>query len=390
MDAMDSMRGADALAQRYKRATKDLSILRVVQPADTATHRKTFLDGWRNGTATSPSFTYKEIPDGSLAELRMFCAEMRASGDPEDLWHGLIIEQAHRFLDRYEACASHDAVRITGVTTDENGAPSQEAVEDALEILHAQRHLPATGIGDQYVQLIAADKVATVLAAVLERQGLDDWEVRIKHDMAAQLSVDASTHGVNVNPGVLLSEDEIVRLIVHEIGTHVFRSVNASLGPTVLTLALSGHTATEEGLAIWNEGLGVPGRAPARRTAVRVLAVDAALRGSFVDVVHALEPFVSLDDAFSTAVRVKRGLIDTSVPGCFAKDHVYLSGFRAVEKHLSEHPEEHALLMAAKWPLGYLHLLRGTGLVEFLGDRLRQPNREFTAETRDAVRQVLA
>lgn len=67
--------------------------------------------------------------------------------------------------------------------------------------------------------------------------------------------------------------------------------------------------------------------------ALRVLAIDAALRLSFYDTYQQLLPYVTKGAAYNITQRVKRGLEDTAQPGGYTKDFVYLSGRQAVREY---------------------------------------------------------
>ncbi|MFD3538988.1 tyrosine/phenylalanine carboxypeptidase domain-containing protein [Streptomyces sp. NPDC058662] len=386
---IDRMRRADSAAGRYKAATAGLSLLAVVLPDDLEGHRERFLRAAGRGVPDSPRFTYREADGSASRALREIVAEGAAHDDP---WHRLIAEEAARHLDRYLACASHDGARITEATTRENGAPDEALLADALAVLEGASERPdprpdqeRAHSPEEEEPVLNAAAAASAITAVLARERLTDWTVRLKPGAAARMSVSTADRSVRIRPDIRLSRDELVRLVVHEIGTHVFRWVNAVRGARILGLQLSGHTATEEGFAVWNEQRAANGGALDRRFALRVVAVDAALRGSFTDVVEALAPYASVVTAFDVAVRVKRGLVDTSEPGGFVKDHVYLAGFRMLGRHLSARPDDHDLLMSSKWPLHRLELLRDAGVLDHLGDDLRRPDEEFVARVRTVV-----
>lgn len=187
---------------------------------------------------------------------------------------------------------------------------------------------------------------------------------------------------INLRADLLLSAEELVRLTVHEIGTHVFRSVNTRRGPQILHLRLPGHTATEEGLAVWHERTLAGASTTDPRFALRVIAVHRAITGSFTDVVADLLPYTDLHTAFEVAVRVKRGLIDTAAPGGYCKDHAYLAGYHTVRDHLELSPDDYPTLMSAKWPLRWVQHLTSAGLPKALPGRLLLPDTDLTERVR--------
>lgn len=381
--SIDSMRGADSAARRLEAALHQTSLLKAVLPSDVESHRERFIRDMRQGRLRSPVFTYPEADTARFRPLQEITEECVSRGDPLSQ---LVAEEALRHLNRFQACILHDANRITQATSEENGVPDAALLTEAVKLLSTgqARHRP------EQKRELTAEYVLSAVEQTLRAEGLTEWKARINSKMAARMSVTSGNRSVNIRADLRLAEDELVALITHEVGTHVFRWVNACRVARVLSVRLSGATGTEEGLAVWNEQRAVAGNTLDPRFALRVVAVDAALRGSFVDVVHALLPYTSVGDAFDVATRVKRGLVDTAEPGGFIKDHVYMAGYRMVREHLDQNPDEHDLLMATKWPLHRLAVLRDADVVSAIGDDIRRPDRHFVERTQAVVRELRA
>lgn len=349
-----AVRRTDDLAERFAAATGELSVLELILPQDLAKHRDAFLEGWRAGKPQDPVFEYADVPAaGPLAELAEVAAEAGKHSDP---WHRLLAEESADFLDRYQAYAKHEPELLTEVSGREHGTPDDALLDDALATL---ANTSATALEASKLE---CSRIEQVLTAIVEGEELDGWSVRVLPNMAAGLSVFAPAREIRVRADTRLTVGQLVGLAAHEIGTHVFRWDNALRGARLLSLQLTGHAQTEEGLAVWNELRAVPGAGPDRRFALRVVGTRAALTGGFTDTVRALTPHTEVRWAFDIAARLKRGMTDTAAPGAFLKDHVYLAGLRQVERHLAAEPEDYALLMACKWPLHRLPLLREAGL----------------------------
>ncbi len=339
----------EQLAVRLAELSRRTPTTELVAPIDLDGQRDRFLSAWARGERANPTFTYApaEIPTlGDLAALR---DEAAAVDSP---WHRLIADEAGHEIDKAEAYVSRDPQQLTSLMVDVNGVPSAELLATAHRVLAAEPP------GSAEPPTIGAEHVASTMRAVLQETGLSDWSVLVV-PMAARMSVRGSHREVRVREAATFTPAELVRLAVHEIGTHVFRAANAANGATLLRRPVKGSALTEEGLASWHEStLGVSDFWVTRRHAARAVAADTALRGSFVDVVAALEPYVDLAEAFDIAVRAKRGLVDTGAPGGFIKDHVYLAGHERVSTYLSSHPSDYDLLMSTKWPLERLDLVR--------------------------------
>ncbi|MER6957924.1 MULTISPECIES: tyrosine/phenylalanine carboxypeptidase domain-containing protein [unclassified Streptomyces] len=379
--SIESMRGADVPARLFEAALNQTSLLKAVLPNDIESQRERFVRDVRQGSPRSPVFTYPETDTARVEPLRQIVDAYGAHDEP---LIRLIADEASKHLARFQACVSHEADRMTQALADENGVPDEELLAEALEILRERKERTPP----EEERIFSAADVLKAVEKTLAAEGLTDWKPQIHPEMAARMSVRSGNRSVNIRADLRLGENELVGLVTHEIGTHVFRWENARRVADVLCVRLSGATATEEGLAVWNEQRATGGKSLDPRFALRVVAVHTALRGSFVDVVHALLPFVPVEAAFDVATRVKRGLVDTAEPGGFVKDHVYLAGYRMVREHLDRNPDEHDLLMAGKWPLNRLSLLRDADVVSELGDDIRRPDERFIERTRDLVRHI--
>lgn len=159
------------------------------------------------------------------------------------------------------------------------------------------------------------------------------WNVKEK-DMVAGAAVSTKYKTLMINNNKDFSENDVKRLIVHEIGTHVTRFENAKKQKyKMFRFGFPGYLETEEGLAAYNEyRCGLLSPKILRAYAGRVLANHMSLTGSFCTVYNNLLDYFPKNDAWTLTLRSKRGLVDTSKPGGFTKDHLYLKGFLKVKQ----------------------------------------------------------
>lgn len=211
--------------------------------------------------------------------------------------------------------------------------PSQELVAQAYEVLKLE--------AEKEENNISAKKVLKEMEKVVKGLGLKDWKVGYKN-MTANAAVISSKKAVYVKKKAKFSKDFLKRIVVHEIGTHVFRSLNGEKQPyKIFFTGLPNYLGTEEGLAVNIEEMHGCLRANTLRTyAGRVLAVNLSLQKGFRDVFNDLNKLFNDDFAWKLTLRAKRGLIDTSKPGAYTKDYLYLDGYYKVKKFLEENKEE--------------------------------------------------
>jgi hypothetical protein len=180
----------------------------------------------------------------------------------------------------------------------------------------------------------ASDQVRLVNSR-LRQYNLLDWRVEVRTNISAT-NTDPANRVVNLRADLTYSMEEMKRLVVHEVDTHVLRAVNGYAQPYRIFAvgAVPSYLMTEEGLAVVNEErMGYIDSLRTRVFAARVLAALSAHTQPFSTVYGELREYgFGHADAYTTTRRVKRGLADTSSPGGYIKDHAYLWGRVLVEE----------------------------------------------------------
>ncbi|XP_034049725.1 uncharacterized protein KIAA0895-like [Thalassophryne amazonica] len=127
-------------------------------------------------------------------------------------------------------------------------------------------------------------------------------------------------------------------MLRHEIGTHYLRGVNNNLQPWSNTegrkqFDLKPANPTEEGLASLHSVL-LRKQPYLWRAALLYYTVYHATVMSFSQLFRHIARFVQDPDVrWEYCLRAKRGQTDTSQPGCFSKDQVYLDGILRILRH---------------------------------------------------------
>jgi uncharacterized protein (TIGR02421 family) len=137
-----------------------------------------------------------------------------------------------------------------------------------------------------------------------------------------------SSRNLYISTATAMPAHRVVPLLHHEVGVHLLTFVNGSKqGLAIFKRGLAGYEGVQEGLGVFAEwAVGGLTRGRLRLLAARVVAVDAMTDGaSFIEVFRGLrrEHGFSSQAAFLITARVFRG-------GGFAKDAIYLRGFKSV------------------------------------------------------------
>ena len=195
---------------------------------------------------------------------------------------------------------------------------------------------PAVRAPDDSV--VPIEQAAQTFRNVLAERGLHRWTVRQDPVMSARVVVDAPRAEVRLNPRATISETDLRALVAHELDVHVARAEAGRRQPLRLFgNGLAGSLATEEGLALHAEAAvaGLPAGA-ADRLALLAAAARRAREQGFTGLYRGLEPLIGANGAWTTCLRLKRGLADPESPGAYAKDRVYWIGWCTVTRWIQQ------------------------------------------------------
>ncbi|XP_017577028.2 uncharacterized protein KIAA0895 isoform X1 [Pygocentrus nattereri] len=189
--------------------------------------------------------------------------------------------------------------------------------------------------------LLTKSRIWSHVKKYMEKEGCvgEQIVVHLTDDLLSRASMTV----VNGRPTLTINistarEQWLEGMLRHEIGTHYFRGINNSQQPWSSgagrkKLGLRPLNPTEEGLASIHSVLFR--RDPTLwRAALLYYTVYQAGHMSFCQLFRDLGRFVhDPNTRWDYCVRAKRGQTDTSQPGCFSKDQVYLDGILKILRH---------------------------------------------------------
>lgn len=189
------------------------------------------------------------------------------------------------------------------------------------------------GSHDEYLEqtrekILSRDEVERIIKEYLSREGLEKTvTVKFSKDAVARTSMYMNT--LTVREPVTYSENGLIGMLNHDVGTHLFRSINDRrqiwYGKRE-EFHSSPYLLTEEGLAVLHAYLPKPDTL-LRRQALYYFSVWYANSHSFSELNQKLKRYVpDRERRWEFCLRAKRGIKDTSQPGAFSKDQTYLAG----------------------------------------------------------------
>ncbi len=221
---------------------------------------------------------------------------------------------------------------FTNASIDLYGKPSPELVEEAKAFLKQAEGNYSLPKGN-----IEVEEAKVTMDKVFETYGLENWKVKIKETMVSD-AIAGKNNRLFLRKGAQFTEGRIENLIIHEIETHILTAENGKAQDYELfNRGLANYLETQEGLAIYNIVSQKQEEQKNLYIAISlVVAVDLALKHSFVEVFEAMLDYkIPPERAWRTALKVKRGLEDTSEPGAFTKDFLYFKGYKQIQEFVA-------------------------------------------------------
>jgi len=240
----------------------------------------------------------------------------------------LLNQKRYELLKRLSMYESVGTKLFTQRSIDLYGKPDKELVKKAKKFLKLNKE-------DTSREFNTISSVKKFIDSLL-KFGYN-WKV-VEKDMCVGARFDSVSKTLFINKNRKFTENDLRRLIIHEIGTHIARAENGKKQKyRLFAIGFPNYLITEEGLAVYNEEkAGLLTNDVLKNYAGRVIAVDLSLKNSFSTVYNELLEFFDRNEAFNLCLRAKRGISNTSKPGAYTKDYLYLKGKYIIENFVKK------------------------------------------------------
>lgn len=326
-------------------AYKKVDMYKFLTPTNLNEENEKFLENFEKGIEYNPIYNY-EIDSNKneykfiLNKISKYKDELNRFDKNIDEVFQILIKREIHLLEELE-----DMINLSnniGIS-DENidfyskkiyGKPSEELINKAKNILEND----SISIDEK---IFNASDCRRLFENILNEFNLN-WNVKLNEVQSSKISVSSEEKLISINGKRKFSENDLKRLAVHEIGTHVLRAEN---GSKQIYKMFSIHTGKilpiEEGLATVNEEqYDLLDKKTFRIYAGRVLAINESANKSFFEVFKMMLKYFDKEDALYIISRIKRGIINTKNTNVFVKDYVYLDGYYKVKKYLEKNDKE--------------------------------------------------
>ncbi len=309
-------------------ADEELMLLKYLKPVNLPEERLRL----ESDRGYSPHFLYPPLPS-DLDETERRLIALQTDDSPLGILLGKKKRELLMRLTLFRARG--DAEKFTQASQALFGAPRLEIHTAATRFL---KERTACDLPPPEKDMLTAEQAAERFEAELSRYGLHDWQVVVRAALVANCAV--GWKRLFVRQGATFSAEHVESLIAHEIETHILTAENGSHQPfDLFRRGFANYLDTQEGLATYNQNRHLsPFHEKRYAPAQGVLAIAYALEHSFTDTRRHLEEDLGYTPAkaLTKVVELKRGLADTSEPGCFTKGLVYYRGLRAIEQFVAQ------------------------------------------------------
>ena len=305
--------------RKLDRVARSFDFLLSVSPINTARAFDRFI---AEGEGKPPRFHYRPLTiDPDVAKRELYAIDLRQLEDP--LLERLLGEKRHELDAQLTMIGTRNTPAFRSASMFSYGAVKSETLADAGAILAFKGKQPPRGPS------LGSSEVAQAASALCARYREVDAafapDIQVRDDVAGLM---VSGKQLFVGRDTVVPANRLPALLAHEVSIHLLTHFNgAAQGLAIFRSGLAGYEGIQEGLGVFAEwATGGLTRTRLRLLAARVVAVEAMERGAtFLDVYRLLnrDHGFSKHGAFGISARVFRS-------GGFAKDAIYLEGFRAV------------------------------------------------------------
>jgi uncharacterized protein (TIGR02421 family) len=310
--ALDADRKLDSIARSF-------DYLLSLSPINTQEAMARF---FAQGCEKPPKFRYRPLTvDPDIAKRELYEIDLSLLEDP--LLERLLSEKRREIDYQLTLLATRNTPGFRPASMLLYGAVSPQLLSDAHAILASVQRGSARG------GTIGANEVASAARELVDRyRSVDERfeaKIEVRDDVAGLL---VSGDRLMISSATSMAQGRLDALLAHEVSVHLLTYFNgATQGLTIFRTGLAQYEGIQEGLGVFAEwAVGGLTSARLRLLAGRVVAVEAMIDGAdFIQVYRRLTSDLGFNkkSAFDTTARVFRS-------GGFAKDAIYLKGFREV------------------------------------------------------------
>ncbi len=307
-----------------------IKLLYHLKPLNLAVEREKFFKDKKY----NPEFTYPDLkfdPYALKADLKKI--------EVDDSGYGrLFKEKKDEILKKINLLEKRGTADFMQCSKDLYGYPTKKIQADAKREFKELAKLANACLDDEGDGALSSDDAVKKFNKVFKKYRID-WKAKTKEDLVSRC-IAGKKNALFVRKDALFNESRMKALIAHEIETHILSAENGKRQPyMVFNRGTARYLETQEGLAIYNTNKILEDDPDFFNVVPHaiVLATEVGAGGSFRKIYSFVKDLgFSEEKSFRIALKLKRGLEDTSQPGVFTKDYIYYKGYKDIQKFVED------------------------------------------------------
>ena len=318
------LKAALKVDEKLDRIAASYDFLLSVSPINTTAALEKFI---ADGERVPPEFRYRPLTvDPDDVKRRLYRLDFARLEDP--LLERLFSDKRHEIDAQLTMLATRNTPSFRSASLFLYGSVPATLLDEARRILNLSKARPATRSHVGAFEVAA--RARELIASYNRPDAHFNAGVEVRDDVSGLM---VTRNKLLIGSATSMQAARLDALLAHEVSTHLLTFVNGGAqGLSIFRTGLAKYEGIQEGLGVFAEwavgGLSV---VRMRTIAARVIAVDAMQRGAdFMETYRLLRKDFgfSVAGAFGLATRVHRS-------GGFAKDAIYLDGFRAIVDYVT-------------------------------------------------------
>jgi len=307
--------------------SKQISIISNIRPINLDPEKKKF----KNDTDYNPRFEYNPISiDTDRVYNRLLLLHPDTSSKVGQLFADKIEEMKKEIL-LLEAIREDNKFPLRSRNL--YGMPDDKIFAEALNII---KTITPPQL-DKNEKILKQAEIEEILRERLKGIGFEG-KIEFTHEGPNKASVEKSGDLIRINADYKFTNKKLIGTMAHEIDVHLYRAIKgAGKQLKIFSYGTAGYIEIEEGLAVWNKAKVLGSQQPVRNAAIMYVSAYMNNFSSFNKTYKYLCGLgISPRNAFSYALRSKRGISNTETAGAFLKDLLYFSGYLKVNSMTGE------------------------------------------------------
>ncbi|MFA5747980.1 MAG: tyrosine/phenylalanine carboxypeptidase domain-containing protein [Candidatus Absconditabacterales bacterium] len=294
----------------------------------------------------NPQFKYKWPTEERLDENKLQLDQIyeKLKGDTiKSDFKKLFVEKVDELYDRLnliKACKKQDFDNILKYNINIFGNFDNELLKTAKEKIFSNINQDKEILG----KILSLEEIQKAIEIHLLNKGIYGVDVVSNYTNLSRISITMGKKiKINIGKGAIFREKSLESVLAHEIDTHLIRYINGmKSGWEIFKSGTGYYLQDEEGLAIRNSKKETPENYEKMSSYKKYYLAKESMNYNFSKIVELskfLYPERSLEGLFKTAIKIKKGITDTSKidnGAVFLKNKVYFDGYTKINNRINK------------------------------------------------------